>query len=347
MGGSQSSYTEPYPAATAWYPEFEKELPDATGKVVAITGCTTGTGYICALACAKKGATVFMLNRASERAREAERKIKAATGADKQVETIDCDLTSFASTRAAIAALSSKCSAGLDVLCCNAGVMALKDIATEDGYDIQMQTNHLSHFLLAKDLYPLLERAASRNGEARVVSHASGARHMPRVPIAGNAKYLEKNGGNLGGDSSSMFCGGARWIRYHMTKLANSVFTQALHQRLQSAGSKVKAVCAAPGLAATNLQVSTAMDGGMGSGTWFMRWGQSAEDGTMPLLRACLGKGVESGDFYEPSKMGSMKGPVARVARLGSMETDKDSIKTLWEASEKACGAWAAFIKSV
>ena len=45
-----------------------------------------------------------MLNRASERAREAERKIKAATGADKQVETIDCDLTSFASTRAAIAA---------------------------------------------------------------------------------------------------------------------------------------------------------------------------------------------------------------------------------------------------
>ena len=41
MGGSQSSYTEPYPAATAWYPEFEKELPDATGKVVAITGCTT------------------------------------------------------------------------------------------------------------------------------------------------------------------------------------------------------------------------------------------------------------------------------------------------------------------
>ena len=115
--------------------------------------------------------------------------------------------------------------------------MALKDIATEDGYDIQMQTNHLSHFLLAKDLYPL-ERAASRNGEARVVSHSSGARHMPRVPIAGNAKYLEKNGGNLGGDSSSMFCGGARWIRYHMTKLANSVFTQALHQRLQSAGSE-------------------------------------------------------------------------------------------------------------
>lgn len=308
-----------------------------------MTGSTTGTGFICALTLAKKGATVYLLNRHSPRAEAAEAQIKSQVpAAAGRVQTINCDLSKFTSVKAAAVELHAKCaSGGLDILCCNAGVMALRDIATEDGYDIQMQTNHLGHFLLAKELHPLLELAARRSSEARIVSHSSGARHMPKVPIAGNARYLEKNGGNLGGDSASMLCGGKRWVRYHMTKLANSVFTQALHERLRANSSKVKAICAAPGLACTHLQVTTAMDQGMGSGTWFMRWGQSAEDGTMPLLHACLGKDVASGEFYEPTLMGAMKGPPGKVPRLGPMETDPLGQQTLWEASEKACGSWA------
>ena len=40
---------------------------------------------------------------------------------------------------------------GLDVLGCNAGIMAKDDIRTVDGYDIQMQaSNQLSHYLLPK-----------------------------------------------------------------------------------------------------------------------------------------------------------------------------------------------------
>lgn len=35
---------------------------DMTGKVVAITGTTTGTGFVCAREVAKKGATVIHLN---------------------------------------------------------------------------------------------------------------------------------------------------------------------------------------------------------------------------------------------------------------------------------------------
>ena len=329
-------YAEPRKVESKWFTKFESGLPDLTGKVVAITGCTTGTGFVCALTCARKGAHLVMLNRKSSRSSDAERRIKdAAPGAT--VETIECDLMSFASTRAAAASLTHKFSVnGIDVLCCNAGVMALEDVATTDGFDVQIQTNHLSHFLLTKETFPLLEKAASLRGEARIVNHSSVARHMTRAGL--EKQYFGPNGGHLGGNSSSMLCGGARWARYSQTKLANSVWTQALHARLAASGSKVKAVCAAPGLAATNLQVTTNQNGGMKE-TWIMRFAQSAEDGTMPLLQCCIGSGVASGAFVEPSGAGNMWGPPTEV-KLTKKENDPATMEMLWAASEIACGEW-------
>ena len=72
---------------------------------------------------------------------------------------------SFASVRAAAKTVLAA-TPELDVLANNAGVMALQDKATTDGYDLQMQTNHLSHFLLAHE---------PRAGQA----HAARA-HLPR-----------------------------------------------------------------------------------------------------------------------------------------------------------------------
>lgn len=218
---------------------------------MAITGCTTGTGFIAATAVAKKGAAqVLMLNRASERAAAAEQKVQAAAQNDSSVKTIACDLTDFDAVRTAAEEIKKICPDGIDVLCCNAGVndqylcrsratlddeldvrhglhlgawragvMANPDEATKDGYDVQMQTNHLSHFLLTKELMPLLEKAASRNGESRIVSMTSEARKMPSTPL--QAKYYGKNGGNLGGNGSSMLFGGARWERYSCTSVAS------------------------------------------------------------------------------------------------------------------------------
>ena len=73
-------------------------------------------------------------------------------------------------------------------------------------------------------------------------------------------EYFEKRGGNLGGNGNSMIMKGARWERYHQTKLANAVFTKALANRLDGTG--IKAIVAAPGIAATNLQVTTNERGG-------------------------------------------------------------------------------------
>jgi NAD(P)-dependent dehydrogenase (short-subunit alcohol dehydrogenase family) len=50
-----------------------------------------------------------------------------------------------------------------------AGVMSLPEAATKDGFDVQIQTNHLSHFLLSSLLLPALERAASKYGSLLMV----------------------------------------------------------------------------------------------------------------------------------------------------------------------------------
>ena len=50
---------------TPRFPDFEKERPSCEGKIIVVTGCTTGTGLVAAKTCAKKGAHVVMLNRAS------------------------------------------------------------------------------------------------------------------------------------------------------------------------------------------------------------------------------------------------------------------------------------------
>jgi NAD(P)-dependent dehydrogenase (short-subunit alcohol dehydrogenase family) len=332
MGGT---YSQPREIETQWFNAFQETIPSLDGKVIAITGCTSGTGYVCARTCARKGAHVIMLNRASERADKAMEKI-AIDAPGSKVTKIDCDLMDFDSVRAAAVSVNEKfAEQGIDVLCCNAGVMALEDKATKDGYDIQMQTNHLSHFLLAKEVFPLLEKAAELHGEARIVNHSSIARKSPGGNL--EARYYNKNGGNLGGDSSSLLFGG-RWQRYHQTKLANAVFTLALADKLAAKNSKVITACAAPGLASTNLQVTTASNGGFAD-AWMMRFAQSAEDGTIPLLKCCVDPEVKNGQFYEPRGMMALSG-MPHLVQLEAICTRPADRVVLWEESEKACGAW-------
>jgi len=328
MGVSSS---KPHPVETKWFPEFEETLPSLEGKTVVITGTTTGTGYIIARTALKKGAeNVLVLNRPSSRAEKAEDDLKQLGFTKSKLETIPCDLQDFESVKKASEMIKSKYNS-IDVLCCNAGVMALEDKATKDGYDVQVQTNNLSHFMLVKDLLPLLKKAVELRGSARIAHHSSGARNHPGSAL--QAKYFEKNGGNLGGNGNSMIFGGARWQRYHQTKLGNSVITCALNDKLEGTG--IQATCAEPGLAATNLQVNTAGDGGMGSSMWIMRFAQSAEDGTMPILSACFDSKFEKDTIWKPEGAATGK---ATLAPLEKLSTDKDSREMLWAKCVEACG---------
>jgi NAD(P)-dependent dehydrogenase (short-subunit alcohol dehydrogenase family) len=285
---------------------------------------------------ASKGASVvLLLNRPSARATAAEQAVKDVAAEGTVVETIACDLQSFESVKTAAAAVLKKYPA-VDVLCNNAGVMALEDTATMDGYDVQMQTNHLSHFLLTRELLPALTKASELRGEARVVNHSS----MARLGAPLQAKYLEKKGGDLGGDGSyfALPFSGGKWDRYHQTKLANVVFTLGLADRLKAVNSKVITTVAAPGFAATNLQASSAGLGSI-SNLIISPMSQSGEDGTMPLLSACF-LPAESGEFMEPSLGGKTKGPVAKF-ELEKECVDAEARKMLWEKSEEACGKFS------
>ncbi len=304
---------------------------DMTGRVAAVTGTTSGTGYVCARELARKGATVLLLNRASERSVSSLRRLQEEVP-NGRFEAIECDLQSFASVRSAIEAIRSRFDR-LDVLCNNAGVMALEDRATGDGYDVQMQTNCLSHFLLTKGLFDLL----GVSDDARIVNHSSGARLGPPL----ESRYFGPHGGDLGGDGTpeeNASFSGPRWARYHQTKLANAAFTYGLQQRLEGAGlSQVKALLAHPGLARTNLQVTTARTGGMDADSPIMAQAQSPEDGALGILRACMDPTAASGDFFGP------EGWVGFPVRLPPEDLllDPHNVETNWSGCEAAVGTFS------
>lgn len=307
---------------------IEKHTQDMNGKVVAVTGTTSGTGYVCARELAALGATVLLLNRPSARSESALAALKREVPNGK-FEAIACDLQDFESVRNAARVIVSKFEV-LDVLCHNAGVMALPDQATKDGYDVQMQTNSLSPFLLTKELFPLLKRSK----EARIVSHTS----MARLGSDHGSEYFGKNGGGLGGDGKpeeSANFQGPRWERYHQSKLANCTFTYGLKQRLEAAGLfSVKVFIAHPGVARTGLQDTSAKYGGMDTNHGVMTQAQTAEDGALGIIRACADPQAQSGDFYGPEGLTGFPNKLPTEALL----LDSKNIATCWQGCEAAVG---------
>lgn len=318
---------------------FADSVESQAGKTIVITGCTSGTGLVLAKLSVSKGANVVMLNRKSERANSALEQVKAEAAEGTSVSFIECDLMDFESVKKASTEIKASFPEGLDVLVNNAGIMAFPDEASKHGYDIQMQVNHLSHFLLTKELYPLLEKKANESGEARIVNHSSIARLGTPLDV----KYLEKNGGNLGGNDVDVTTfSGPRIERYHQTKLANAVFTTALADRLKSSGSKVKVMVAHPGVSATNLGLNMTNTGV--AMNWFQSFVfenflcQTQEDGTLGIGRCTFDKDANNGDFYGPvGGRNARKGEAVKLD-LEDICTSDEAKDMLWSASEEACG---------
>ena len=211
--------------------------------------------------------------------------------------------------------------------------------------------------MLVKELLPLLEKTAQKKGDARIVHHSSVIRHIFPIHTEGaNPLYYAKLGdpGSQGGNKFGMMKTGGPHNRYHQSKLANMLFTSALQDKLLASGSKVKALVAAPGLAATDIFGRSAAlaetEGhhhlGFG-GSMFMRFirayqMQSAVDGSVPLLTCMVLPTAESGQLYEPLNYpvgGRVHGP-AIVSSWEPICKAQDGKALLWAESEKAVGAF-------
>ena len=84
---------------------------------------------------------------------------------------VEMDLTSLASVKAAAKMFTHN---RLDLLMCNAGIMASPPALSKDGYEIQFATNHLGHAMLIKQLLPIMITTANGpDSDVRIVSLTS------------------------------------------------------------------------------------------------------------------------------------------------------------------------------
>jgi WW domain-containing oxidoreductase len=198
---------------------------DLRGKMILITGANSGLGLESARVLSQRGATIIASARTLASAQET---CKQLAGEPIAVE---CELSEPSSVRACVQKIASL-GRPLDVLLCNAGIMALPKRTLKYGQELQFLTNHLGHFLLVTGLLDALAE------EGRVVMLASSA-HF-RAPSEG-----------IRFDDLSFERGYSPFTAYGQSKLANVLFARALATRFK--GTKKTANSVHPGVIMTNL----------------------------------------------------------------------------------------------
>jgi len=299
---------------TAW---SVADVPDLSGRVAVVTGANRGLGRELTRYLAGRGARVIIACR-DQASGEAAAAALRATTAGAQVEVRPLDLAGLASVERFAAGLAGE--AHLDLLCNNAGVMAVDRGLTADGFETHMGVNHLGHFALTMRLLPLLR---STPGSRVVTTSSMGARlgHVDVADLLWERRPYD------------------RWGAYLQSKLANLLFTFELDRRLRAAApgaaAPVPAALAAhPGGARTSL-------GRHGRG-WTNRlvplwlpFVQPASVAARALLRAATDPAARSGEYYGPrfQVWGRpwREAPPRRARNAGTAAR-------LWEESERLTG---------
>ena len=283
-------------------------MPDQSGRTALVTGANSGLGFQTSLELARQGARVLMACRNPSRAEDALTRLRAQVP-DAAVELVALDLASLDSIEAAAEDVAGRTKT-LDLLVNNAGVMAVPQATTADGFEMQLGTNHLGHFALTGRVLPLLIAAPA----ARVVTVSSGAHKIGRMSFE-----------DLMGAK-----GYHRWRAYGQSKLANLLFTTELDRR---AHGRLLAAAAHPGYASTHLQQ------GQGQAVFesLMRFGnkviaQSDAQGAWPSLYAATAPDVKGNDYFGPRLL-EIRGNPVRVGRTSHAKNLEDA-RRLWEVSE-------------
>jgi WW domain-containing oxidoreductase len=200
---------------------------DLHGKTVVITGCNSGLGFETMRVLVKRGAHVVGIARTRKKAEDAGAEVGA------EIMPVACELSDLDSVVACteeVAALGRP----IDVVMCNAGIMALPKLQQKYGLEMQFLTNHLGHFVLVNRLLEQVKQAPA----GRVVM-VSSLGHLTSVPGGINFD-------NLSGDQ-----GYIPFTFYGQSKLANLLMSNELARRLASSTATSNAIH--PGIIMTPL----------------------------------------------------------------------------------------------
>jgi NAD(P)-dependent dehydrogenase (short-subunit alcohol dehydrogenase family) len=290
------------------------DLPALSGRTAVVTGANSGIGFTAADALARAGAHVVFAVRDPERGRAAAARVAGST------EVRRLDLADLSSVREFAAGWDRP----LDLLINNAGVMMLPELRTADGFEMQFGTNHLGHFALTNLLLPYVTD--------RVVTVSSGLHR-------GGDGVIHFDNVNLKGTYNPTRA-------YAQSKLANLLFVLELQRRLTAAGSRVRALAAHPGYAATNLQSHHANP----VARLAMRLGnrlvaQDDRAGALPTLYAAT-QDLPGASYVGPDGLGESRGAPTLVGRSAAA-SDPAAARRLWTLSEEMTGVtWALGVEA-
>jgi len=295
------------------------DIPGLHGRTAVVTGANGGLGLETARQLAAHGAHVVMAARNQEKAAAAVDQIRARAP-DASLELVPLDLAAQASVRAAAGQIMAA-HQSIDLLINNAGVMAIPEAKTADGFEMQFGVDHLGHWTLTALLLPALLRAPG----ARIVTVTSTAHHMGRAVDPANPHFHGRY---------------RPWRAYGQAKLANFHFGLGLQRELETAGASAASLIAHPGLSDTDLQTVSVRESGGGTSQRFAlvlarRTGMPAADGALSQLRAATDPAARGGEFYGPLFVNS--GPPVRKPVLRRLGLD-NAIAALWEVSARETG---------
>ncbi|KAM0456736.1 hypothetical protein ACHAPV_007026 [Trichoderma viride] len=301
-------------------------IPDLAGRVYLVTGGNAGCGYETVIGLAARGAKVYMGARSKDKANAAIKEIQEKQPS-ANIHFLDLDLTKFSSVVAAAKRIRDEETA-LHGLVNNAGIMAVPYSVTADGYEIQLQTNYLSHWLLTYHLLPLLQSTAHSTPEGTV--------RLVNVTSDGHAAFPPSDGIHF--EDIGLEKEGAM-RRYGQSKLANILHTTQLNKRYGPDSSEpqngaIWFAAVHPGHISTDLfQKST------GSAPQLVL--RVAE----PIMR-CLGvldpqeKGAWSSLFsiassdFKKANSGAYIVPYAKIGTPSKHAQDENLAEKLWEWTE-------------
>ncbi|NEO86780.1 MAG: SDR family NAD(P)-dependent oxidoreductase [Spirulina sp. SIO3F2] len=293
------------------------QLPDLSGKTYLITGGNSGIGFEAAKMLASANANLIIACRNLVKAEQAIADLNPLGSGS--IDSVQLDLSSLASVRTAATAVQQKYTQ-LDGLINNAGIMQTPETRTVDGFELQLATNHLGHFLLTGLLLDLVEQAAGRIVTVSSLAHKFGQMNFDDLMLTSDYEPSRA---------------------YGQSKLANLLFTFELDRKLKAAGSSVSCYACHPGYSNTHLQ-STGPQGILNTIYKFTNrfLAQPPYNGAIPTVLAAAGLEAQPGGYYGPQAILECRGRVSD-ATVAPHAQDEVAAARLWQESETLVGyAW-------